>query len=604
MQLLKRLLESPTTAAATLQLAAKWDRAGALATTTSAVVAQMFRDLSAPSTPDVRRAELSASLLTIPSQRAEALAKISALLADASASDALKSQLVIALGEAPGTDTSAALIATFARARSAATFDQILKRPESALALLSAIRVGRVSSSDLSSGQLARLRTHPDRAVSRQATALLDTQGPRPPLKNDLIAKFVTELEKPGDSSKGKALFTGACAVCHKLGDVGTRDVGPPLTGIGAHPAAELIVHILDPNREVDPSFWQWNVTTKKGDTLAGVVASENSVSLVIRNQGGDTEVKIDDIATRENTRRSLMPEGFEALGAEGLRDVIAYLRANAAPTGGNAAVSASDAKPVSLPTLVVASQAPTTNEGPKEGGRGDAPLPPVEPVKWEPGKTKVLIIGGGSSHKFGEFFGNTDSAILKAAGFTVHYTEDRDQAAAELGKADVAVISVNRKFFDTPAYRKAVFDFAAAGKGIVMLHPGTWYGYTEWPELNARIVGGGARGHDKIAKFSVNAVKPAHPIMKGVPATFEVEDELYYINAEPEKIPPGTAAIEVLAETSPSVKFSKPHPAVWITQHDQARIVGITLGHDQRVHDHEAFRTLLANAVKWAAKK
>jgi type 1 glutamine amidotransferase len=158
--------------------------------------------------------------------------------------------------------------------------------------------------------------------------------------------------------------------------------------------------------------------------------------------------------------------------------------------------------------------------------------------------------------------------------------------------------------FFDTPAYRKALFDFAAAGKGIVMLHPGTWYGYARWPELNAKIVGGGARGHDKIGRFSVNAVKPAHAIMKGVPASFEVEDELYYINAEPGKIPPGTAPIEVLAETSPSVRFKQPHPAVWITRHERARIVGITLGHDERVHDHPAFRTLLTNAVKWASGK
>jgi type 1 glutamine amidotransferase len=213
-----------------------------------------------------------------------------------------------------------------------------------------------------------------------------------------------------------------------------------------------------------------------------------------------------------------------------------------------------------------------------------------------------VLVIGGGSSHAYGNFFGGTDVATLEAAGFSVNYTEDRDQAARELGGADVAVISVNRQFFDTPAYRQAVMDFASAGKGLVMLHPGTWYAYPEWPELNARIVGGGARGHDRIARFSVNAVKPDHPVMKGVPASFEVEDELYYMNAEPGKIPAGTAAIDVLAETSPSVKFGKPHPAVWITSHPAARIVGITLGHDQRVHDHPAFRTLLANAVRWAA--
>ena len=241
--------------------------------------------------------------------------------------------------------------------------------------------------------------------------------------------------------------------------------------------------------------------------------------------------------------------------------------------------------------------------QGPKEGGRGDAPLPETKPIVWAPGKTKVLIIGGGSSHNFGQFFGATDSATLSAAGFSVNYTEDRDQAAAEIGKADVAVISVNRQFFDTPEYRKALFDFAAAGKGLVMLHPGTWYGFAQWPELNATIVGGGARGHDRIAAFSVNAVKPEHPVMKGVPASFTVEDELYYLNAEAEKVPQGTSAIEVLAETSPSVKFMKPHPAVWVTSHPTARIVGITLGHDQRVHDLEAFKTLLVNAVRWAGR-
>ena len=36
---------------------------------------------------------------------------------------------------------------------------------------------------------------------------------------------------------------------------------------------------------------------------------------------------------------------------------------------------------------------------------------------------------------------------------------------------------------------------------------------------------------------------------------------------------------------------------------HPTARIVGITLGHDERVHDLAAFKTLLANAVRWVAR-
>ncbi|MEN9813974.1 MAG: hypothetical protein RL479_2660, partial [Verrucomicrobiota bacterium] len=335
----------------------------------------------------------------------------------------------------------------------------------------------------------------------------------------------------------------------------------------------------------VEPNYWQWNLTTRKGETLVGVIVAETSASLTLRNQGGDTEVRLADIASRENTRRSLMPEGLEGLGAAGLRDVIAYLAASSAPApaagaavpaptkkGGGKAKKVAAATPANAPAAAAA----PAGDGPKEGGKNDRPLPPTEPVRWEAGKTRVLLIGGGSSHKFTEFFGVTDSATLRAAGFTVHYTEDRDQAAAALPEADVAVISVNRMFFDTPAYRQAVFAFAEAGKGIVMLHPGTWYAFQRWPELNARLVGGGSRG----------------------------VDELYYMNAEPEKIPAGTAAIEVLAESSPSQKFQRPHPVAWITSHEKARVVGITLGHDERVHDHPAFRTLLTNAVRWAGSK
>jgi type 1 glutamine amidotransferase len=261
---------------------------------------------------------------------------------------------------------------------------------------------------------------------------------------------------------------------------------------------------------------------------------------------------------------------------------------------------------PTQAPAQAPAQAAPAAAadaQGPKEGGRGDAPLPETRPVVWAPGKLKVLVVGGGSSHDFGKFFGGTDVATLAAAGFSVNYTEDRDQAAAEIGQADVAVVSVNRQFFDTPAWRKALMDFAGAGKGLVMLHPGVWYGFPKWPELNATLVGGGARGHDRIARFAVNAVKREHPVMAGVPASFEVEDELYYVNAEGDKVPPGTAPIEVLAETSPSVKFKQPHPAVWVTSHPTARIVGIALGHDERVHDHPAFKALLVNAVKWGGR-
>jgi putative membrane-bound dehydrogenase-like protein len=788
-QALQKLLDDPATTAVALPLVAKWDKAGVLTASAEKRAGMLLSDLGNAATSEDRRVDIAGSLLAIPGRRPAVLAAIAPTLADPGASEALKGRLITTLGDNPGSDVDAVLVSALARTNSTLLFDQILKRPESSQALLAAIKSGSVTAAKLGPANVARLRTHPNRQVAQHATALFDTLSPAARAKGDIIAALAAEVEKPGDAANGKLLFTGACSSCHKLGDLGKSEAGPPLNGIGAHGRAELLGQIIDPNREVDPSYWQWNVTTRNGQTLAGVIASENAATLTLRSAAGDVEIKKEEIATRENTRRSLMPEGLEALGAGALRDILSFLgtdsqkfrivdlrqaytadsrrgfrreeeredtvtlhkfgdvsvagvpffvmdparsatgsnlvalkggpgsgnlsddfpqrveiptTATAAslhilggvggwawPTGGDAArgkpamkitvhfadgtteehvlnngehiadtfgradvplsVDAGDftrrgqlryvalnlrkkgalskivlesfdtdvvpatvaitagAEPAAVKTSgsgtgQAGASAPGT-AGPKEGGRGDAPLPETKPIVWAAGKPKVLIIGGGSSHNFAQFFGEADSAILAAAGFSVNYTEDRDQAAAEIGKADVAVISVNRQFFDTPAYRKALFDFAAAGKGLVMLHPGTWYGFAQWPELNATIVGGGARGHDKIAKFSVNTVKPEHPIMKGVPASFEVEDELYYLNAEPDKVPPGTAAIEVLAETSPSVRFKQPHPAVWVTRHPTARIVGITLGHDQRVHDHPAFKTLLANAVKWAGR-
>jgi putative heme-binding domain-containing protein len=613
-RLLQRLLAAPDTVAATLPLVAKWDRTGQLAAGAEAVTRQMLRDLADAAQPGPRRGELAASLLAFPRTRADALTVLGDLLAAPATPAPLRTAVVQALGGAPGKDVDAVLVAAFRATRSPGVFDQIVRRPDSALALVEAIKAGAVPVAEVGPGNLARLRTHPNRGVATAAAGLTAAAGTGE--KDTLISQLMPEVTKAGDVANGRAVFTAACAICHKYGDVGVRDVGPPLAGIGSKSPLELLTHIVDPNRQVEPNYWQWNLTTRKGETLVGVIVAETGASLTLRNQGGDTEVRLADIASRENTRRSLMPEGLEGLGAAGLRDVIAYLAASSAPapaagaaapaptqkSGGGKAKKVAAATPANAPAA--AAVAAPVVDGPKEGGKNDRPLPPTEPVRWEAGKTRVLLIGGGSSHKFTEFFGVTDSATLRAAGFTVHYTEDRDQAAAVLPEADVAVISVNRMFFDTPAYRQAVFAFAEAGKGIVMLHPGTWYAFQRWPELNARLVGGGSRGHDKLGPYTVHVRRPEHPVMRGVPASFEVIDELYYMNAEPEKIPAGTAPIEVLAESSPSQKFQRAHPVAWVTRHERARVVGITLGHDERVHDHPAFRTLLTNAVRWVGGK
>ncbi len=322
---LGKLLAGGTSGSA-LPLAAKWDKAGALKASIDGLVSQLFTKLQTGS--DDERLATAQGLLGLRSVNPEALPAVLKTVTGPG-SPALKRQVIAALGETGDPSVGAALAGAFAQLPPEAqgpAYEVLLKRADWTLALLDAAEAKKADITTLGPANLARLRTYPDKAVSARANALLDKLlGPAMAAKNEIIAKLTPIVEQPGDAVKGKALFTTTCAICHKLNDVGA-DIGPGLTGMGAHGAAELLVSIVDPNREVDPSFVAWNIETKDGGLHSGVLARENPASLVLKSLAGQEEIKIADIKTRVNTGRSLMPEGFEALGGEPLRDILAYI--------------------------------------------------------------------------------------------------------------------------------------------------------------------------------------------------------------------------------------------------------------------------------------
>jgi len=173
------------------------------------------------------------------------------------------------------------------------------------------------------------------------------------------------------------------------------------------------------------------------------------------------------------------------------------------------------------------------------------------ESVQWKEG-ARVLVVGGGSSHDFQKWFNKADLPIIQAAGkYAAYYTEDVGSATKELPGVDVLVSSTNKRGFDTPEFRAALFAFADSGKGIVLLHPGLWYNWP-WPEYNKVLAGGGARSHDALGPFEVKVLKE-HPVTKGLPPTFKVIDELYQVRQDPSGAP-----IDVLAQTSTSLPPGK----------------------------------------------
>ena len=318
-------------AAAVLPLAAAWD--GGRLVAERAVVAAALRKAILTGAVEQRLAAVEALLATRAGDPS-ALAAVTALLERPQPVEFL-GPLAGMLASAGGTEAGRALAAAFARLNTggrAAVFEALRQRPVWVALLLDAMASGTLTPAAFTPTQLAALRAHPDTATAARAADILTRMGSgSSPEKDAVIARLLPVVQQPGDPEKGRALFA-TCAACHRLGGEGF-DLGPPLDGMGGHPAADLLVHIVDPNRSVDEEHQTWHFEMKDGTQHAALVASENEATVKIRQPGGiERELRSADIASRRRAAVSLMPEGLESLGGEGLRDLIAWLRRAAEP--------------------------------------------------------------------------------------------------------------------------------------------------------------------------------------------------------------------------------------------------------------------------------
>ncbi|WP_257668386.1 ThuA domain-containing protein [Parapedobacter tibetensis] len=213
-------------------------------------------------------------------------------------------------------------------------------------------------------------------------------------------------------------------------------------------------------------------------------------------------------------------------------------------------------------------------------------------------GQTKpiqVLMVGGGGSHDFDRWYRQEDTKTLESTGdFQVQYTDRPDSIAIYLKQADILILSNNQPIDEKG--QAAITKFVEKGNGLLLLHAAVWYNWEDWPAYNLNYVGGGSKSHEKFQAFKNYVVNPSHPITQGVPQKFEFQDELY------RHVPDSQAkGIEVLA-IGQSKETDAVYPVVFTVKHRKARIVGITLGHDEHSHQHEAYKALLINAAKWVA--
>src|SRR5258706_12041652 len=133
----------------------------------------------------------------------------------------------------------------------------------------------------------------------------------------------------------------------------------------------------------------------------------------------------------------------------------------------------------------------------------------------------------------------------------------------------------------------------------------GEFDGYPMWPWFSDFM--GGIRFKSYIAKRVSGTVvveDAAHPALRGLPSTFVIaEEEWYTYDKDPR---PNVHVLAHVDESSyqPSsdIKMGD-HPVVWTNERMKARNIYILMGHHPSLFENDAYKTLVHNAISWAAR-
>ena len=203
--------------------------------------------------------------------------------------------------------------------------ETLFSRKSWVAAFLDAVERKQVALVDIEPARLKLLEAYPDANLRARAQKLLaSTQLHR---RQEVIDAYQKSLYLKGDADRGKALFKTTCSACHQLDGVGTA-IGADLTAIRDWGPAKILINVLDPNREVQPQYLAYLLTTKSGRVLTGMIVSETANGVTIRRVDQTSEtVPRADIDELRSTGQSFMPEGLEKqLDQQAMADLLAYL--------------------------------------------------------------------------------------------------------------------------------------------------------------------------------------------------------------------------------------------------------------------------------------
>jgi putative heme-binding domain-containing protein len=205
----------------------------------------------------------------------------------------------------------------------------LLSQPRHVGAVLDALEAGVIPPGAIDANRRKQLAQHRDAPVRARAEKLFAALVPGDRMKAYEECKAALAL--PADARAGRDVFKRLCAQCHRLDREGVA-VGPDLFGIRNQPKEAILLHLVVPEYEILPGFAAYEIETRDGRTLSGLIAGETATSVTLRGgQGMEETILRGNIARLTASALSLMPQELEQqMTRQELADLLAFLKGEA----------------------------------------------------------------------------------------------------------------------------------------------------------------------------------------------------------------------------------------------------------------------------------
>jgi putative heme-binding domain-containing protein len=314
--------------------------------------------LAAPGSGNAVRARAFDALLS--ADDAETLPLVKQLFAEQETSSGeLRRSVLAALSRFNHPDLAELVIGSFGQLEpelQPLAIDLLASRAAWSRDLLAAVAAKRIDRAALGANQVRKLLASDDEALRKQVLAVWGTvRTERDPNRERVIARTrrairaaASDRTSAGDAVAGHAIFQRVCGNCHKIYGQG-QEVGPDITVNGRGSFEQLLSNVLDPSLVIGAAYQAKTVVTDDGRVLTGLLVEDSPQRVVLKQQGGKTEIvprdAIEEITT---SRLSLMPEDLDRqLNPREMLDLFAFLVLDKPPTDKTAKELAGVATPV-----------------------------------------------------------------------------------------------------------------------------------------------------------------------------------------------------------------------------------------------------------------